>query len=346
MSEHSIGKRLVEGYLHQPYSWFLNRHSAELETILSEVTHVIGHGIIPFMELIAKGMVATAIIILLIIADPKLAIIVGLSVGGVYLLIFYFIRSYLYRIGNDRTESNQLRFIAISEAFGAAKEVKVSGLEKAYIKRYSDPALTFAKTTALSQVVAQLPRFILEAIVFGGTILVILYMMNQSVNFITILPILSLYIFAGYRLMPAVQQIYASFTSLTFVEPAVDKLSHDIKNLKISNIDQDQNILSPKDEISLKNIFYSYPNSSGISLRDVSLNIPVKSTIGLVGTTGSGKTTTVDIILGLLEAQKGTLEVEKIINYQNSRSWQDLLDMFLNISIYLMTVLLQILHLA
>ena len=175
----------------------------------------------------------------------------------------------------------------------------------------------------MSQVVAQLPRFILEAIVFGGTILVILYMMNQSVNFITILPILSLYIFAGYRLMPAVQQIYASFTSLTFVEPAVDKLSHDIKNLKISNIDQDKNILSPKDEISLKNIFYSYPNSSGISLRDVSLNIPVKSTIGLVGTTGSGKTTTVDIILGLLEAQKGTLEVDgKIINYQNSRSWQ------------------------
>ena len=324
MSEYSIGKRLVEGYLHQPYSWFLNRHSAELgKTILSEVTHIIGHGIIPFMELIAKGMVAAAIIILLIIADPKLAIIVGLSVGGVYLVIFYFIRSYLHRIGNDRTESNQLRFIAVSEAFGAAKEVKVGGLEKAYIKRYSDPALTFAKTTALSQIVAQLPRFILEIIVFGGTILSILYLMNRSVNFVTILPILSLYIFAGYRLMPAVQQIYASFTSLTFVEPAVDKLSHDIKNLNKSNIDQNQNILSPKDKISLKNIFYSYPNASVRSLKDVSLNIPVRSTIGLVGTTGSGKTTIVDIILGLLEAQKGSLEVDgKIINYQNSRSWQ------------------------
>ena len=69
--------------------------------------------------------------------------------------------------------------------------------------------------------------------------------MNRSVNFVTILPILSLYIFAGYRLMPAVQQIYASFTSLTFVEPAVDMLSHDIKNLNKSNIDQNQNILSP-----------------------------------------------------------------------------------------------------
>ena len=83
--------------------------------------------------------------------------------------------------------------------------------------------------------------------------------------------------------MPAVQQIYASFTSLTFVEPAVDKLREEIKNLNKSNIDQNQNILSPKDKISLKNIFYSYPNASVRSLKDVSLNIPVRSTIGLVG---------------------------------------------------------------
>ena len=324
MREYSIGKRLVEGYLHQPYSWFLSRNSAELgKAILSEVGQVIGFGIIPLMDLISKSMVTIALIFLLIIANPKLALLIGFSLGGAYLLIFYFIRGYLNRIGKDRLKNNQLRFMVVSEAFGAAKELKVGGLEEIYIKRFSDPAKIFAQTTASSQVIAQLPRFILEAIAFGGIILIMLYMMTQTDNFNSIIPIFSLYVFAGYRLMPALQQIYASFTNLTFVGPALEKLYKDLKNLKSLNLNQDQKALTFNNTIALKNIHYNYPNSTRKALKDITLNIPAKSTIGLVGTTGSGKTTTVDIILGLLEAQKGTLEVDgKIITLENSRSWQ------------------------
>jgi len=314
----------VEGYLHQPYSWFLSRNSAELgKAILSEVGQVIGFGIIPLMDLISKSMVTIALIFLLIIANPKLALLIGFSLGGAYLLIFYFIRGYLNRIGKDRLKNNQLRFMVVSEAFGAAKELKVGGLEEIYIKRFSDPAKIFAQTTASSQVIAQLPRFILEAIAFGGIILIMLYMMTQTDNFNSIIPIFSLYVFAGYRLMPALQQIYASFTNLTFVGPALEKLYKDLKNLKSLNLNQDQKALTFNNTIALKNIHYNYPNSTRKALKDITLNIPAKSTIGLVGTTGSGKTTTVDIILGLLEAQKGTLEVDgKIITLENSRSWQ------------------------
>ena len=147
MREYSIGKRLVEGYLHQPYNWFLSRHSADLgKTILSEVSQVIGSGMNPLMEVIAKGMVSIALIVLLILADPKLALIVGFSIGGAYGLIFYFTRSFLDRIGKERLKSNQLRFTAVSEAFGAAKEVKVGGLEEIYIKRFSESAKSFAQT--------------------------------------------------------------------------------------------------------------------------------------------------------------------------------------------------------
>ena len=111
MREYSIGKRLVEGYLHQPYEWFLSRHSADLgKTILSEVTQIIGNGINPLLEAIAKGTVATALIILLIITDPKLALIVGISLGSAYGLIFYFTRHFLNRIGKERLISNQLTF--------------------------------------------------------------------------------------------------------------------------------------------------------------------------------------------------------------------------------------------
>jgi len=324
MRNYNICKRLIEGYLHQPYNWFLNRHSADLgKTILSEVGTVVGTSIKSLIDLIAKGLVTIFLIILLIIADPKLALIVGSTVVGAYGLFFYFIRNYLHRIGKERLKNNELRFLAISEAFGAAKEVKVGGLEQIYIKRFSDPAKIFAHKQAAATLVAALPRFFLESIAFGGVIAMILYMMKQTGNFNNALPIITLYVFAGYRLMPAIQQIYASFTSLTFGGPALDKLYEDIKNLKPFNANQDQGILSFSKIITLKNIYYSYPNSSRSVLKDITLSIPAKSSVGLVGTTGSGKTTTVDIILGLLEAQKGTLEVDgKIITKQNSRSWQ------------------------
>tara|TARA_B110000027_G_scaffold132481_1_gene158702 strand:- start:219 stop:1991 length:1773 start_codon:yes stop_codon:yes gene_type:complete len=325
MREYSIGKRLVEGYLNQPYSWFLSRHSADIgKTILSEVQQLISGGIKPLMELIAKATVAIALIILLILVDSKLAIIVGLSLSGVYGLIFFVVRNYLNQTGLERLKNNQLRFASVSEAFGAAKEVKVGGLEKTYIKSFSKSAKIYAYTQASSQVIAQLPRFILEAIAFGGILLIILYIMAQTGSFNNALPIISLYVFAGYRLMPALQQIYKSFTQLTFIGPSLNKLEKDLESLKPVNENHEQGALSFTNSISLKNIHYSYPNATRTALKALSLNIPAKSTVGFIGTTGSGKTTTVDIILGLLEPQKGTLEVDgKIISKQNSRAWQN-----------------------
>ncbi len=324
MREYSISKRLVEGYLHQPYSWFLSRHSADLgKTILSEVGTIITQGIRPLIELIAKGMVAIALIILLLIPDPKLALIVGLSLSFFYFIIFYFVRNYLNQTGEQRLKNNQLRFTAVSEAFGAAKEVKVGGLQQTYIKNFANSSLIYAKTQAASQVISQLPRYILEAIAFGGILLIILYVMAQTGSFNNSLPMVSLYVFAGYRLMPALQQIYASVTQLTFVSASLNKLNDDLANLKPFNKDQDQGVLSLNKKIILKNIHYNYPNSSRTALKDINLIIPAKSTVGLVGPTGSGKTTTVDIILGLLDPQKGQLEVdEKKISNQNVRSWQ------------------------
>jgi ABC-type multidrug transport system fused ATPase/permease subunit len=324
MREYSIGKRLVEGYLHQPYSWFLDRNSADLgKTILSEVNQVVGNGINPVMELIAKGTVIISLTTLLIIVDPKLAIIVGFTLAGFYGLILYFLRKYLNRIGKERLKNNQLRFISISEAFGAFKEVKVAGLEKNYIKKFSNSAEIYARTLASALVTAQLPRFILEAIGFGGILLIILYIMAQTDNFNNALPIVSLYVFAGYRLMPAINHMYSSFIQLTFVGPSLDKLYEDLQNLKTFTVKQDDDIITLNKKISLKNIHYNYPNTSRTAIKNISLTILAKSTVGIVGATGSGKTTIVDIILGLLESQKGTLEIdEKVITKQNLKSWQ------------------------
>lgn len=324
MREYTISKRLVEAYLHQPYSWFLSRHSADLgKTILSEVSQLVSYGIAPLIELIAKGMVTIALIALLILVDVKLTFIIGLSLASAYGVIFFLVRKYLINIGGESLENNKLRYTAIIEAFGATKEVKVGGLEDKYIESFSNSAKTFAKTNASSLVAAQLPRFILEAIAFGGILLIILYIMTQVGSFNNALPIISLYVFAGYRLLPALQQIYGSFTQLTFVGPSLNSLYDDIKNLKPVYQYRDHGKLPFNKSINLKNIQYDYPNSSGSALKDINLNIPFRSNIGLVGTTGSGKTTLVDIILGLLEPQKGTLEIDgKTISRENLRSWQ------------------------
>ena len=324
MRQYTLSKRLVEGYLNQPYSWFLSRNSADLgKTILSEVGQVIGSGMRPLMELISKGLVAIALITLLVIANPKLTFIVGLTLSVAYGIIFYFVKNYLSRIGEERLKNNQHRFTSISEAFGASKDVKVRGLEEVYIKSFSNPARIFAQIQASSEIISQLPRYILEAIAFGGTLLIILYILIQTGSFSSALPIISLYVFAGYRLMPALQQIYASFTNLTYVGPSLDKLHDDLKSLKPLKKNQDQGTLTFDKTITLKNIHYNYPKSARVALKGVNLTIPAKSTVGFVGATGSGKTTIVDIILGLLEAQKGTLEVDgKVITEKNSRAWQ------------------------
>ena len=324
MREYSIGKRMVEGHLHQPYSWFLSRHSSDLgKTILSEVGQVIDLAIVPMMTFIAQSTVALAIFILLILIDLKLALIVGFTLSIAYILIYKTTRRFLNHIGKEKFIANEKRFKAINEAFTAAKEVKVGGLEEVYIKRFSDPAQIYARHQASAQIVSQLPRYAMEAIAFGGIILLVLALIARSGNFFNALPIISLYAFAGYRLMPAIQQIYSASTQLRFVEPVVDALYKDFVNLKSKTLNDNTNTLSIKNSIVMNHVHFNYPNSQRTTLKDINLIIPAKSTVGLIGETGSGKTTTVDLILGLLEAQEGTLEVDgQVINDFNRRSWQ------------------------
>jgi ABC-type bacteriocin/lantibiotic exporter with double-glycine peptidase domain len=324
MREYSIGKRLVEGYLDQPYSWFLNRHSAELgKTILSEVGVVINQGATPMMNLIAHGAVAIALLTLLLLVDPKLAVIISFTLTCAYALVFSATRGLLERIGQERVTANQERFTALSGAFGAAKEVKVGGLESAYTQRFAEPAQTFAKHQATASVISQLPRFAIEAIAFGGMLLLVLYLMASSGSFESALPIVALYAFAGYRLMPALQHIYAALTQVRFVGAALSSLHADLMSLKPAHTNECSETIQLQNAITLNNVTYRYPSAKKAALASVNLSIPVRSTIGLVGSTGSGKTTTVDLMLGLLEAQEGSLKIDgQPISEHNKRAWQ------------------------
>ena len=323
MREYIIGKHLVEGYLHQPYSWFLNRNSAVLgKTILSEVAQVV-IGLMSLMDIIAKSMIVIVLVFLLVLIDPKLALSVSIIFGAAYGIVYYFTRRFLKQIGKVRLKNNQSRFMALSETFGAAKEVKLSGLEQNFIKKFSDPAQIFARSQTFSSLIGQLPRFFIEGVAFGGILVMILYLMMKTGSFNNSIPIISLYTFAGYRLMPAIQAIYVSFTRITYISPSLDKLYDDIKSLKQFSLSKNSDVLPLDNSIALKNINYNYPETTKKTLKNINLFISAKTTVGFVGTTGSGKTTTADIILGLLEPQEGSLEVDgQHITNKNLRSWQ------------------------
>ena len=329
MREYAIGRRLVAGYLRQPYDWFLNQHSADLgKTVLSEVAQVINGSVVPAMQLIAQGAVALAIVCLLISVNPEVAALMIFGLGAVYAIIYLSLRRYLTRIGMERVASNQLRFQVIQETFGGIKDVKVTGLEHVALERFDGPAQRYAQHQTTSLLAAQLPRYALEIVALGGMLLLAIFAMRIPGGISAALPLMALYGLAGFRLLPALQQIYAHLTRIRFSGPALDRLHADIAALPTT---EEQTIASHEKEqplplrtaLTLEDVTYRYPNARGTALDELSMRIPVHSVVGLVGTTGSGKTTAVDIMLGLLTPQSGRILVDdNPIARTNLRSWQ------------------------
>ena len=323
--EYSIAKRFVDLYLRQPYDWYLNRHSADLgKTVLNEVGQVVGGAIMPLMDVIAQGCVVTALILLLVITNPVLACIGGLGMGLLYGLIYAFVRRRLTHYGEQRRVSNQQRFQVLGEVFGGIKDVKAAGLEKQYLSRFEDPAYRFAIAQGQAQTASQLPRYAMEVIAFGGILGVVLFLMRTTGSLQNSLPVLSLYALAGYRLMPSMQALFVNLAALRFGASTLMHLHSELLALEKTPTPSDSLQTVPLTRcVSLENIIYQYPAAPKPTLRSLNLRIKARTTVGLVGATGSGKTTTVDVILGLLRPQAGQLKIDDtIIDDENSIGWQ------------------------
>lgn len=325
MREYSIGKKLIEGYLHQPYSWFINKNSADIgKNILSEVNQVIIQTIFPVITLIAQSIITFLILLLLIIVDPIITLVVGFVLSISYLIIFFFIKNILTKIGIKRLNANKDRFNSITEAFGSFKETKLKALEENHINQFSKPAIIYAKSQSLATIIGQLPRYFLEAIGFGGLIILVLFLMAKNQNFSAVLPIITLYAFAGYRLMPALQQIYKAVTQIRFSKSSLETLHDDLQKLKIvKNTSNNKNPIIFKKKFTLRDINFKYHGTNELKLEDINLEILKNTKIGIVGTTGSGKTTLVDLILGLLDPISGNVLIDdKVMKSQDKKFWQ------------------------
>lgn len=326
MRRHSIAERLLETYLRQPYAFFLDRHSSDMaKGILSEVDQLVGSVFRPGIQAAAYAVVATAILLLLVIVDPWLAGGVAVTIGGLYVLVYGVVRGLLSRIGRERVDANRQRFTTAGEALGGIKAIKLLGREHAYLSRFRPASLRFSRHMATNQTLAQAPRFFIEAVAIGGVLALAVILMATRDGVGETIPILGLYAFAGYKLLPAVQHIYNGFSNLRFGGAAVTDIHRDLyRRTALAEIRRRIPApLAPKREIRLEDVSFTYPNAHAPALNEIDVAVPVATTVGLVGGTGAGKTTLVDVILGLLRPSKGTVSVDGLpVTDENLRAWQ------------------------
>jgi len=329
MRNYRLSRDLFKIYISHPYEWFLKRHSADLgHSALSEVNQVIGGALMPFMSLITGSVTGAFLVALLTIADPLLAVIVSLALGGGYALIYAVSRHYLTRIGGERFEANRQRYRISNEAFGAIKDVKLLGLEKTFISRFEVPSRRFVTHQAASNVIGQMPQYGIQALAFAIVMVIVWYQLAVRNDVSQALPVIALYALAGSRLMPALQKIYQAVSKLQYAKPALDKMHRDLTEPHVLDINTPKHDLTTqplglKNHLEISAISYRYPGSSTQALHDVSLSIPAGAAVGIVGQTGAGKTTLVDVMLCLLEPEAGHLSVDGVtITDANRRAWQ------------------------
>lgn len=332
MRGYTLSCRLLKVYLNHPYPWFLNQHSADLgKSVLSEVNQVVGASIMPALQFLAQSIVALFLITLVVAVAPVVALTTIVVLGGAYLMIYSSLRRYLSRIGADRVLSNSQRFQVAQEALGGIKDVKVLGLEDGYIHVFSKPAARFARRQASNHIIGALPHYLLQGIAFGGILSILLILLAARGGDITkVLPLMAFYTFAGLRLLPAMQSVYSTLTKIRFGKVALDALHNDLNDTceKDLKTEETVNNTSPdpirlENRLELHDVSYTYPEAKTPALNKLTLTIKARTTVALVGSTGAGKTTAVDLILGLLEPQMGELRVDdKRISHQDVRAWQ------------------------
>jgi ATP-binding cassette, subfamily B, bacterial PglK len=311
LQRHEISTRLLQTYLQQPYAWFLGRNSADLsKSLLSEVDLLGNNLLLPVIQMIAQSMIILAMLVLLIVYDPLMALMAAGIVGSLYFTIYRVVRIKLGRIGKERREANTERFQAAAEALGGIKAITLTGKAATYLDRFRHPSRTFSRHLAANDTLSQVPLYLVEATGYAGLVSLVLVLAWRGDDLGQILPVIGLYGFAAYRMLPAAQIIYRGFARLRFGAAALEHIHRDL-HLPCRKHASAPEPWIPRQHIRLAAVSYAYPGSEDRPvLRDIDLCIPVNHTIGFIGPTGSGKSTLLDLILGLLEPTMGQVLID------------------------------------
>jgi len=336
-----ISQRLLKAYLDSPYIFHLQHNSADLiSNISSEVSQIFVGVISPFLILLTEIIVMTFVTILLITFEPVSSAIAAISLSLSILIFNQILRKRVNEQGLLRKQYTVKLLQSVNQSLGGIKETKVLGREDFFIEAYIKNNQILNQANLFITLANQLPPLFIEAIVMTVLLLIIVFTILQGKEISALLQTISLFAIAALRLMPSIKRILATLTTIRYFQASVNAVYQDLVALKVlqhkpkSKSNQALPLISFEREIQLQNIDYEYPNSKGRSLKNISLVIPKGSTVGFVGSSGAGKTTIVDIILGLLTPSKGQVIVDGQDIQTNLASWHQHLG-YIPQSIYL-----------
>jgi len=319
----NVSERLYAGYLSQPYTFHLQNNSAQLirNAIgqVSAMTSVVQQG----MVLITETLVLVGISVLLVLVEPVGAIVVIGIFGLIGLLFYRLTRNRLLRWGEERQYHEGKRIQHLQQGLGGVKEVILYGREGDFIDQYRLHNTSSARVGKRHYILQSLPRLWLELLAVGGLALLVIVSIYRGKPLDSLLPTLGLFAAAAFRLMPSANRIIGAIQNIRYAMPVVDTLSSELHSLEKREASAHRKPLPLKHKLELENISFSYPSSERPALRNINISIWHGESVGIIGGSGAGKSSLVDVILGLLEPFSGRIQIDNSDIRKHLRDWQD-----------------------
>lgn len=329
--KYSISTRLLTVYLSQPYDFTLGRHSSELATnMLAETARVVSEVFRSISDIMLSVVTIVFMVTMLLVVDPTMTLLAIAVFSIIYAVLYLGVRRAMTRLGATILATNRMCYRVALEALAGGKQVRLLNRERSLLDSYRAAALRFARANATARIVRQVPRFVIELAAIGGIVIVTLVLMVRSggagsQGIASMLPVMGVFALALYRMLPAFQSGYAAIVSLRLSGAATEALRADLAHLpRLPALPEGRiEVLRFRESIALRGVGYTYPNASTPSLAKIDLRIPAGSSVGIVGHTGAGKTTLMDLILGLIEPSEGELLIDgKKLDHDQLRSWR------------------------
>lgn len=322
--EKILSRKLLARYLSMPYLWHMKNPGSDLiRKTLGEVSVLVESGLLQMLHAAVQLCMVVLLVILLFLIDPVVSSYAGALVFVCYVLIFNYFAPMGSRFGKLRTEAGKSRYRYLSEGISLIREVILFDARDGYKEKFSSSSNVYVHYNVLANLLASLPRFLIEAVAFGGLLALILFYMATTEDFGETISTAAVFAFAGYRLMPSLQSLYGSLIQLRVAGAAINLIYDDLVDepLTAPNNSSISDFLNA-DVIKLDNISFCYPGSSNLALKRISASVKKGSFVGFVGLSGSGKSTLVDVLVGLMPASSGVLSVDGVVvNDQTVRAW-------------------------
>lgn len=328
-NQFSTSERMMKNYMRRGYEFYLNADTAVIQrSITSDVNNMYGL-ILSVLQLISEIIVFITLAVYLLSQEPVMTIFLGSLLLITLLIIKVIYKPIMYKAGKDNQDYYSNLFKWINQTVTGIKEVKIGGREKYFIETYKGYGKGYVDAVQKYTLYNNIPKLFIESVCVGGAVLYFLYLFLTGQSSEDIMTIITAFGLAVARLMPSANRINNQLNNISFYEPffmgVSDNLQDEIgqKNTDVSFMEVPKEKLPVTKEIVLEGVSYKYPNTDKWILKDANVKIPVGQAIGIVGTTGAGKSTIVDVLLGLLVMQEGkiTADGQDIFAEENYRKW-------------------------